>query len=164
VAPENPDALFALGLVLGNRALGSGIRTRIRLAEEIRAVGLRAIAKDSTHDGAHHLLGRWHYEVMRLSGLERFLAKSLLGGGFLREASWDAARAELTRAVALDPERIYHRLDLGRVLLARKEWAAAGVALRRIAELPTRVAADSTYRREAAGLLAQYGERLRPDR
>jgi hypothetical protein len=154
LAPADVDALFALGLVLGNTALTRGIKEKVRMAREIRSVALRAVAADSTHSGAHHLLGRWNYEVMRLSGFERFVAKNILGGGVFGQASWEEAQAELESAVRLDPERIYHRLVLGRILAARKDPAAARDQLARIAALPARVAADSTYRREAVELLA----------
>ena len=151
--PKDARTLFALGLVLGNSALGKGIKTRIRMAGEIRSLALRGEAADSTHDGIQHLLGRWHYEVMRLSGFERFVAKSFLGGSVLKQASWPEARAHLARAVALDSTRIYHRLDYARVLVALKEKQAAREQLRRIATLPDRVPADTTYRREAVELL-----------
>jgi tetratricopeptide (TPR) repeat protein len=159
LAPNNPQALFALGLVLGNTALSRGTRERVRMATEIRSLALRAVAADSTHDGAQHLLGRWNYEVMKLSGVERFIAKSILGGGVFGQASWEEARRRLERAVTLDPARIYHRLDLARVLAARKETAAARRELGRITELPNRVAADTTYRREAGEMLAKLRDR-----
>jgi len=120
---------------------------------EIRALALRSLAADSLLDGAHHLLGRWNYEVMKLSGFQRFIARTILGGGVMGEASWDEARHELERAVALDSTRIYHRFDLARVYLARREVPAARAQLRRIGELPVREAADTTLRREAAELL-----------
>jgi tetratricopeptide (TPR) repeat protein len=153
LAPTDARALFALGLVLGNTALTRGLKDRVRMAVEIRDLALRALAADSLLDGAHHLLGRWNYEVMRLSGFQRFIARTLLGGGVLGEASWPEAEQELQRAVALDSTRIYHRLDLARVQLARKDWAAAQAQLRAIAALPMRVAADTTYRRQAVELL-----------
>lgn len=155
LAPTDAHALFALGLVLGNTALTRGGKEKVRMATEIHSLALRAIAADSSHDGALHLLGRWNYEIMKLSGIERFIAKSILGGGVFGQASWQEARRDLERAVALDPDRIYHRLDLARILSARNETAAARSELRRIAGLPNRVAADSTYRREAAELLAR---------
>jgi tetratricopeptide (TPR) repeat protein len=155
LAPNNVNALFALGMVLGNTALTKGIRDKVRMSNEIRSLSLRAVAADSTHDGAQHLLGRWHYEVMRLSGFERFIAKSILGGEEFGKASWSEAQRRLQRAVALAPERIYHRLVLARILAARKDKAAAAAELTRIGALPDQVAADSTYRREAGELLAK---------
>lgn len=154
-APSSAPALFALGLVLGNTALTRGTKEKVRMATEIHSLALRAIAADSNHDGALHLLGRWNYEVMSLSGFQRFVARSILGGGIFGQASWEEARRDLERAVSIDPARIYHHLDLARVLAARNETAAARSELQRIAGLPNRVAADSTYRREAVELLAK---------
>ena len=155
LAPGNARALFALGLVLGNTALSRGLKERVRLAVEIRELALRAIAADSTLDGAHHLLGRWNYEVLQLSGFERFIARKLLGGGELGKANWPEARRELEQAVALDTTRIFHRLDLARIYLARKDTPAAELQLQAVGRLPVRAAADSTYRREARELLGR---------
>ena len=151
--PGDARTLFALGLVLGNSALTRGLRERVRYAEEVYGLAERAVAADSSHDGAQHLLGRWHYEVMRLSGVQRFVAKTLLGGGVLGKAGWAEARRHLARAVVLDSTRIYHRLDYARVLLALKEREAARAELLRIEALPDRAPADSIYRREARELL-----------
>ena len=155
LAPENARTQFTLGLVLGNRALTRGLKDRVRNAVEIHQLARQAIAADSSLDGAHHLLGRWNYEVMRLSGFERFVARHLLGGGTLSQASWEEAQRELERAVELDPTRLYHRLDLARVHLARRNREAADSLLRSIRELPDRVAADSMYRRQAGELLGR---------
>jgi tetratricopeptide (TPR) repeat protein len=149
----NGRALFALGLVLGNTALSRGLKERVRMAVEIQDLAQRALTADPSLDGPHHLLGRWNYEVMMLSGFSRFVARNLLGGGVLGRASWDAARRHLEWSVELDSTRIYHRLDLARVYLARKDSAAALSQLVTIRALPPRVAADSTYHREAAELL-----------
>ena len=151
---------FALGLVLGNTALTKGIKARVRMAVEVRELALRALATDSTHDGAHHLLARWHAEVRRLSGFERLIAKTILGGGVFGEANWASARAHLERAVALDSTRIFHRLDLAAVCIDLEDYACAETELRQVAELPERVAMDPAYKREGARLRA----RLKPPR
>ncbi len=153
LAPADARTLFALGLVLGNSALTRGGRERVRAGVEVRDLALRALAADSLHDGAHHLLGRWHMEVRRLSGIERLVARALLGGGVFGQASWEEARRHLERAVALDSTRIFHRLDLARLCYQRKDRDCAERELQRIRELPDRVAMDQAYRREAGALL-----------
>jgi hypothetical protein len=151
---------FALGLVLGKTALTKGIKARVRMAIEVRELAMRAVAADSTHDGAHHLLGRWHAEVRRLSAFERLIATTILGGGVFGQASWKSARAHLERAVVLDSTRIFHRLDLAAVCMDLEDYACAAAELRQVAELPERVAMDTTYKREGARLQA----RLKPPR
>ncbi|MGH7560684.1 MAG: hypothetical protein ACRENB_06675, partial [Gemmatimonadales bacterium] len=150
---------FALGLVLGNLALTKGVRDRVRLAVEIRRLALRALAADSMHDGAHHLLGRWHAEARRLSGFERLLARTLLGGGVLGEASREEARRHLARAAAIDSMRILHRLELAKVCLDQKDEACAGAELRAALSQPERFAADAGYKRRAEELLARLERR-----
>jgi Flp pilus assembly protein TadD len=67
----------------------------------------------------------WHANIMRLSGVTRFFAKNLLGGKTFGEANWKDAARYLERAVALEPERIVHHLDLGAVYADRGEKAKA---------------------------------------
>ena len=59
---------------------------------------------------------------MRLSGLSRFFAKNLLGAGIFKEASWEEAMSDMERAVALDPGRLYHRLELAEIYADRKRY------------------------------------------
>lgn len=151
------DGFFALGMVLGRVALTKGKRDRLRYAREIYEVATRAVRLDPRHDGAHHILGLWHAEAMRTSGFNRFLARNLLGGKILGEASWARATEHLETAVQLDPDRIYHRLDLARIEVDRKQFAAAREQLAAIERLPNRVARDSIYRLEAGSVLEKIG-------
>ena len=140
---------FAVAAAVGQASLTMGKKARIRRAAVIRDAARRAIAIDSTHDGAYHVLGRWHAEIMRLSGFSRFFAKSFLGAGIFKEASWDSAIANLERAVALDPGRIYHRLELAEVYADRKRYEEARTQLGQALELPVRELRDTAYQREA---------------
>jgi tetratricopeptide (TPR) repeat protein len=151
------DGYFALGMVLGRVALTKGKRDRIRFAKEIYDVSTRALRLDPRHDGVHHILALWHAEAMRTSGFNRFLARNLLGGKVLGEASWAKAIEHLETAVEIDPDRIFHRLDLARIYVDRKDFGAARVHLVLIERLPDRVARDPAYREEAAALLARIG-------
>jgi tetratricopeptide (TPR) repeat protein len=146
------DGHFALAAAVGRASLSMGKKERIRRARIIRDEALRAIALNPRHDGAYHILGRWNAEIMRLSGLSRFFAKSLLGAGIFGEASWDGAISNMEHAVALDPGRLYHRLELARIYVDRKRYDDARAQLQEIQALPNREIMDSVYRREAAAL------------
>jgi tetratricopeptide (TPR) repeat protein len=113
--PAGADGHFAVARVLGRQALSVGGKARIRYAKEVRVEALAALKADSNHAGALHVLGVWNAEVMRLSGLERFIARNLLGGGVLGSANWQEAVRYMERSVAVEPQRIVHHLDLGKI-------------------------------------------------
>jgi tetratricopeptide (TPR) repeat protein len=146
------DGHFALAAAVGKAALHMGKQERIRRARVIRDEALRTLAINPRHDGAYHILGRWNAEIMRLSGFSRFFAKSFLGAGIFKQASWNEAIADMEKAVELDPGRIYHRLDLAEIYVDRKRYADARHQLEAIAALPDREIMDSVYRRQAADL------------
>ena len=144
---------------MGRASLTMGKKERIRRAAVIRDEALRAVALDPRHDGAYHILGRWNAEIMRLSGLSRFFAKSLLGAGIFGKASWEEAIGDMEKAVALDPGRIYHRLELAEIYVDRKRYEDARGELARIRGLPDREIGDERYRREAAALAGRIADK-----
>ena len=151
---------FALALALGQLSRTRGGKERVRFARLIFEHASRAEAIDSTHDGVHHVLGAWHAEVKRLSGLQKFFAKTLFGAGFLDRGSWEAAIAHLERAIALRPDYVFHRLELAEVLVDRKRYAEARDLLTSIPPLPQSDVMDAQYQRDAAAL----AERIRDKR
>lgn len=154
-----PEGHFAVAATVGRASLGMGKKERIRRAKVIRDEALRTLALDPSHDGAYHVLGRWNAEIMRLSGLSRFFARSFLGAGIFGQASWEAAVANLQKAVELDPERIYHRLELARIYADRKRFQEAQDQLGRIQSLPDRELLDPLYRERAAALARRIADR-----
>ena len=113
--PKSSMTHFALAKAIGRRALSLGAKERVKYAGEVRKEALESLKLDSTNAGALHVMGRWHANIMRLSGIQRFMAKNVLGGKTFGEANWKDAVAFLERASALEPERIVHRLELASV-------------------------------------------------
>jgi tetratricopeptide (TPR) repeat protein len=150
---------FALAAAVGRASLTMGKKARIRRARIIRDEALRTIQIDPRHDGAYHILGRWNAEIMRLSGLSRFFAKNLLGAGIFNEASWEESVSDMERAVALDPGRLYHRLELAEIYVDRKRYDDARSELAQLAALPDRETMDSVYRRQAEALAAKIARK-----
>ena len=95
------------------------------------------------------MLGMWNAEIMRLNRVERWAAKNLLGGGVLGEASWDSAQQYLERAVAIEPNRITHRLDLAAVYADRGATDKAREQYEMIARLPITDYNDPHYKQIA---------------
>lgn len=153
--PDDARGAEWLAISLGRLALAEGPRGRVRFAVEIREVAMEALALDSANAGAHHVLGEWHAEVRRLSGVERWLARKLLGAGVFEEASWEAAEMHLSRAVALEPAGLIHHLGLARTYLDTGRQELAREQLREVLERPAAEPVDPLHKQEAQSLLRQ---------
>ena len=153
VNPQDPEAHFNLARALGRRALSVGVRDRVKFATEIRAEAIEALRLDANHPGALHVMGVWNAEVMRLNGVQRFFAKNVLGGRVFGEASWDRAVSYMEKSIAVDPDRIAHHLDLGKIYADLGDKAKARAQF----ELAVRGRRidfnDPSYQREAQAAL-----------
>ncbi len=157
--PGGAEGHFALAASLGRAALMAGPEERVRRAIVIRNEALRALSIDPRHDGAHHILGRWNAEIMRLPGVTRFFAKHFLGARVFGQASWDRAIAHMERAVALAPGRIFHHLALADIYIETGRVRDAEVQLRVVDSLPVREALDRNYRQQSAMLRRRLARR-----
>ena len=130
--PEVADAHFHVARAVGRTALAAGARDRVKYAMEVRTHALNALRLDPQHAGALHIMGVWNAEVMRLNGMLRSIAIRFMGGGPMKQASWDEALRLMRAAVAQEPDHLVHHLDLARIYHdmgrdadARSEYAAA---------------------------------------
>jgi len=151
--PEGPEGYFVLSASIGRASLTKSSKERVRRAAEIRSAALRAIELDSANHKAYHVMGRWNAEIMRLSGLTRFFAKTFLGGKIFNAASWDSAAVYMEKAVALSPENIYHHLDLAEIYIDRDRYGEARTHLNQIESFPVYDVMDPVYQEQAAALL-----------
>ena len=125
--PSDAEGHFHLARSLGRKALSLGARDRVKYAGDVRTHALEALKLNPKHPGALHVMGMWNYNVMRLSGMSRFMAKTFLGGRVFDSANWEEAQRYMEESVANEPNRLVHKLDLARVYAARgdKERARA---------------------------------------
>jgi tetratricopeptide (TPR) repeat protein len=115
VNPGDVEGHFVLAWALGKTALSQSARGRVKYATEIRAQALECLKLNPAHAGCLHVMGVWNAEVMRLSGIVRLIARSVLGGGVFGKASWKEAVRYMEAAVASEPQRVVHRLDMGEI-------------------------------------------------
>jgi tetratricopeptide (TPR) repeat protein len=148
--PNDAEAHFQLARAVGRNALTMGARDRVKFAREVRDQALETLRIDPKHSGALHVMGVWNAEVMRLNGLSRMIARNFLGGQVFAEANWDNAQRYLEQAVALDPNRIAHRLDLAAVYADRNQKAKAIEQYEWIGRAPVTDFNDPNYKADAA--------------
>jgi tetratricopeptide (TPR) repeat protein len=147
------DGHYALAMVLGRLSRTKGSKERVRYAKIIYDEATKAVTINPNHDNAHHVLGAWNAEVKRLSGIQRFFAKALFGGGFMSVANWDDAVKHLERAIEINPRHIYHRLELAEVYTDLGRYSKAREQLQVIPTLPIVDVLDAQYKQDAAALL-----------
>jgi tetratricopeptide (TPR) repeat protein len=117
--PGDAEGHFHLARALGRKALSLGKRDQVKYAGDVRTQALEALRLDPKSAGAQHVMGMWNYNIMRLNGVTRFMAKTFLGGKVFDTANWDDAQRYMEQSVANEPERLVHHLDLARVYAAR---------------------------------------------
>jgi hypothetical protein len=135
--PSDVDAQYHLAAVMGARldhAEGTG---KISGAEQLKAQAERVLQLDPRHAGASYILGRLHATVMRMSGVKRFLATRMLGGGALKGASWEDAQLLLETAVQNGPCTPDHHYELARLYAQRGNPVGAQRELALVRELTT---------------------------
>ncbi len=150
---------FMLASVIGRLSRTKGGKERVRFGKEIYNEAAAALELDPQHDGAHHVLGAWHAEVKRLSGITKFFAKTFLGGGFMGIASWDSATVHLERSVDIRPDFIFHRLELAELYIDLEEYAAAREQLEQISVLPVLDVMDPIHKETAARWLDEIRDK-----
>jgi tetratricopeptide (TPR) repeat protein len=155
VKPDDAEGHFELARAIGKNALTMGKKDRVKYAGIVHDEAMAALKIDPKHPGALHVMGVWNAEIMRLSGIQRFMAKNLLGGKTFGEANWDNAIKYMEQAVAIDPNRITHRLDLALIYADRDMKAQAREQLEWIAKAPITDYNDKHLKLEAANKLAE---------
>ena len=153
--PADAEGHFHLARSLGRRALTLGSRDRVKYAADVREHALQALKYNPQHAGALHVMGVWNAEVMRLSGVSRFFAKNLLGGDVFGKASWSEAVRYMEQAVAAEPNRLVHRVDLAEIHKDMRNTAKARAEAEYVMKATASEPNDAKYKAQAERLLAE---------
>lgn len=150
--PDNGAGHLSLAIVYGKVALMESARTKVEYSRLIKEEAETAIRLDPSQDYAWHVLGRWNYELANFNAALRFLAQAIYGK--FPAASNDRAVECFQRAIALQPQRVIHHIELGRAYaaLGRKEEARA--ELEKGLSLPSREKDDDQSKARGKKALA----------
>ena len=152
--PDNAVNVLSVAICRGQVAFFGGVRERVEAARDVRAAAERALALDPNYAWAHHVLGRWHREMIELGRIARLWVNLFYGG--LPPASLDQALTHLDRAVALEPKELAHHVERGMILVDLKRPADAKQALETALALPDSARHHGEFRQrgtEALGWL-----------
>ncbi len=155
VNAADAEGHFSLARALGKTALSQSPRGRVRYATEIRSRSLECLRLAPRHAGCLHVMGMWNAEVMRLNSFTRAIAKNVLGGRVFGTASWNEAVRYMEAAVASEPERVVHRVDLAEILDDVGQTARAREEYEMVLKLPATDVNDPQYKAHARRALGR---------
>jgi tetratricopeptide (TPR) repeat protein len=123
LAPNNAEAQLSPAISLGKMLPFMGSKDQIKAAPRIKAAVDRTLHLDPNNDNAWHILGRWNRELANINVVKRALAKALYGD--LPVTTNEAAEKCLLKAIEINPNRLMHYIELGRIYaeMGRKEEA-----------------------------------------
>lgn len=146
--PDNAEVHFQLARVVGRIALFKGIFSSIGLAKEVKRETDAALEINPAHDGALHILGRWHREV---AGKPK-LIRGPLGLG---EADREESVKYFKKALEINPQLINHHLEIGKTYMALKKYPEARHHFYYVLNLDPFRPIDEKYIEEAKMLLKE---------
>ena len=153
-AESDVERLHELAAVLGTLTELQGASAKVKTAQELEDLTRRILELEPGHAGTHHIVGRLHAAVMRLSRIERFVATRMLGGSALSAASWETARHHLEAAATRDPCSPQHRYELAKLYAERGDPTSAAQQLTELLRTPPMGRFESHIAELASTLLA----------
>ena len=106
------EGYFVLAMCNGKVALVVGGKEKVELSKGVKENALKAIELNPRHDGALHILARWHREVTNLSWFLKAAADIIYGG--LPDASNEEAVKYFMQAIEVKPKHINHHYELAK--------------------------------------------------
>jgi tetratricopeptide (TPR) repeat protein len=121
--PKDCDAQLAPAITLGKMLPLLPTKQQVAASPQIKESVDKALAVDSRNDTAWHVLGRWNRVLAEVNSAKRFVAGLVYGQ--LPKGSIEEAEQDMKKAIAINPHRLMHYIELGRIYaqMGRKEEA-----------------------------------------
>ena len=123
LAPNDAEAQLSPAISYGKMLPYMTSKDQVAASPLIKAAVDRTLQLDPRNDTAWHILGRWNRVLANVNVVKRVLAKALYGD--LPVTTNEEAEKCLRKAIAINPNRLIHYIELGRIYaeMGRKEEA-----------------------------------------
>jgi tetratricopeptide (TPR) repeat protein len=112
LAPHNSEAQLSPAITYGKMLPFQSSKVQVEVTPLIKAAADKAIRLDPRNDTAWHVLGRWHQVLANIGALKRALGGLIYGK--LPVTTNEAAIKCFNQAIAINPRRLRHYIELGR--------------------------------------------------
>ena len=113
LGPNNAEAQLSVAITYGKMLPFLGSKEQVNASPKIKTAVDKALALDPRSDTAWHVLGRWNRVLAEIGTVKRALAGALYGS--LPAGSFNEGVRCLEKAIALNPNRLMHYIELGRI-------------------------------------------------
>lgn len=149
---NHADAPYAMAMASGKMTdVETENKQIVAYVKDIKQYADKALALNPDHARANYTMGKWHYEMVMLSGLKKAAVKLLYGG--LPPGDLDKAIQYMEKCKTLDPYFVANYLDLAKAYKESRQPAKAIEVLTKLVKLPTRTGDDIALKAEGAKLL-----------
>jgi tetratricopeptide (TPR) repeat protein len=125
---------------LGYIALDAGTERKLAISRELMREALRATELDPGDDAAWSILGSFYRALGNIGWLERALASVFVGS--VPRGGYEEAESALKKSIAIAPDIMRHRYELGILYIDMGRKEEARQALEAAAALPVRTGID----------------------
>lgn len=127
-APNDAEAQLDTAITLGKMSPFMSIKEQVNAAPQIKQSADKAIALDPKNDTAWYILGRWNRVLADVNTAKRAMAGIFFGS--LPKGSNEEAERDLRKALELNPDRLMHYIELGRIYaqMGRNEEARSYIS------------------------------------
>ena len=151
--PKNADACYAMALVGAKKTETDDDNKKvIEDVKQIKIYADQSLAINPNHAKSNYILGKWHFELIRLSWIKRAAIKTFYGG--IPDIQIDSAAYYMEKGRVADPYFALDYLDLAKVYQYDHQPGKAIDVLNKLVKLPNRTFDDAAIKEEGKKLLA----------
>jgi tetratricopeptide (TPR) repeat protein len=153
LSPTSSEANFVMAIAMGRMALMLGGREKIEAVNDIKKYSELSIKYNPSNFKPYHVLGRWHYEVSNLGGLERAAARLFYGG--LPPASLKEAIYNYEKSMSLSPDALVNYTELAKCYMRNNQKQKAIALLQKLMLMTDKTPADVRVKEEGKKLMKE---------
>ena len=154
ISPDNAEANCVMAIALGRTSLNRSGKEKINSAREIKKFVDAAIKNDPKNYKAWHVLGRWHYEISNLNGLERTAVKIFYGG--LPEASIAESIIAFEKSQAITGGFILNYFEMAKAYKENDQTEKAIEILKKMLTVPNQTEDDPFLKADAKKMINEW--------
>src|ERR1700738_1585789 len=151
--PDDPEAELAVAISYGKLEPLEGNREKFEASRIIKVAADKVVKLDPSSDLGWHVLGRWHMALADVNAFERAMAQMVYGK--LPESTYAEAAQCFEKAIELNPTRLMHYIERGRVYAHRGRNADARIFINKGLAMRDTEKDDPETKREGKELLAR---------